>query len=142
MFGPHPLSLRTADPVVLETLNCDLITLGQPLVLLSVIVPANEKMEHDTATVQMDSKLECITLISAVTLLALVWRVIHVASVNTAIFKNVMPYKRAEKQVGRTSSAEGLEAHRLWITESQCGRRLTQREKTTGLLCFAFIPNQ
>ena len=47
VFDPRPLSLKQADPVALETLRCDLLSLGQPSGLLSVIVPSTEKIDHD-----------------------------------------------------------------------------------------------
>ena len=47
IFDTHPLSLKAANPVALETLRFDLLSFGQPSGLLSVIVPSIEKIHHD-----------------------------------------------------------------------------------------------
>ena len=43
----HPLSQRQANPLALETLRYDLLSLGQLSGILSVIVPSLEKIRHD-----------------------------------------------------------------------------------------------
>ena len=47
IFDPRPPSLRKPDPQALEYLRCDLLNLGQPCGLLSIIIPSTSKVEHD-----------------------------------------------------------------------------------------------
>lgn len=47
VFDPCVPSLRKPDPQALEDLRCDLLNLGQPCELLSVIIPSAAKVEHD-----------------------------------------------------------------------------------------------
>ena len=46
-FDPRPVKFRQSDPDALENLRTDLIAIGQPCALLSILIPSTKKALHD-----------------------------------------------------------------------------------------------
>ena len=145
IFDPRPLCLRGANPVALETLRCDLLSLGQPSGLLSVIVPCTEKIDHDHCYCSNDQQGKvCNTDVPSDS----ISQYINVdgnscseSEVLNSISLTVQQRFELEEQTrSQASSTEWFEARRHRITGSKCGRILTQKEKTTALLQFCIYP--
>ena len=58
-FDPQPVDCRQTDPIALEKLRTDLLSLGKPCALLTILVPKVEIALHDHTT--YNKKLECST---------------------------------------------------------------------------------
>ena len=145
VFDPCPLPNRKADPLALETLRCDLLSLGQPCGLLSVIVPSLQKILHDHCYCgdKEQTKRQDDELSNDLSVLVNNFQSITTteADVLRSLRLTVQQRTELEKQTrNQDSSAVWHEARRQRITGSKCGRILQQKGKTTALLLFCVYP--
>ena len=144
VFDPCPLSHRQPDPLALETLRCDLISLGQPSGFLSVIVSTLEKIRHDNhycgddqQTKQYDELPSDLPPFTNTFQNVLTTEADVLTSLNISADQRIELEKKTRNQ---GSSALWHEARRQRITGSKCGRILQQKEKTVALLLFCVYP--
>lgn len=140
IFDPRPQSLREPDPIALEDLRCDLISLGMPCGLLSILVPSVQKVEHDHCYLsdKQGTREHCTGFPTDLS--------INIEEkTKDDILENLSLTAQQridleKKTRSQASSAQWYEARRCRITGSKCGKVLLQTQKTVALLRFCIYP--
>ena len=141
VFDPHPLSLRQANPLALESLRCDLLSLGQPSGLLSVIVQSLEKIRHDHFCCgdEQQTKEYNEELSSDLPPFINIFQNMLTTGADILTSLSLPADQRNEFEKGTRNQGSSVlwhEVYRQHITGSKYGQILHQKAKTTALLLF------
>jgi len=135
-FDPRPLHMRSPDPDAVDRLRADLLLLGQPSALLTILVPTVEKALHDHTYCKQDGSprrvysppvISCPYTSEELQALC--------TQVEEGLVVNSEERRRIEQMTRLQSSCPFWhEVRYKRITGWKCGQILSQKSKTPALL--------
>ena len=138
VYDPRPPHLRSADPEALEQLRMDILGMDKSCVLLQLLTPSVDKIEHDHMYAQQTLVAETFTDVSTPpTTISPTAEELEVMCQETRKTFNVSSTERKSIEMrtrGQFNSPEWFVVRARRISGSKCGKILLQKKKTPALL--------